>query len=269
MNGAAEDALRASEEIFHHLVDGVEDYAIFMLDATGHIVSWNTGAERIKGYAASEIIGQHYSVFFPPEDVEAGKPMRILAAAAACGRVEDEGSRVRKDGSRFWANALLTALHDESGELRGFAKVTRDITERRKAETLRVKLIRAREAVRLRDEFLAIASHELKTPLTPILIQADSLLQEARADAMTERVVVGLERIRKAALRLNALITQLLDVSVMSAGRFSLHRERVDLAALVGEVALLFQEQARRAGSPLVVIFTHPVIGTWDPLRIG
>ncbi|MFB9684353.1 PAS domain-containing sensor histidine kinase [Amycolatopsis plumensis] len=130
----AELALRESEERFRLLVQGVLDYAIFMLDTGGHISSWNAGAQRIKGYAAEEIIGQHFSVFYPAEDVAAGKPARELEIAVAEGRLEDEGWRLRKDGSRFWANVVITALYDEQGRLHGFGKVTRDMTERRNAE---------------------------------------------------------------------------------------------------------------------------------------
>ncbi|WIV54615.1 PAS domain-containing sensor histidine kinase [Amycolatopsis nalaikhensis] len=130
----AEVALRESEERFRLLVQGVLDYGIFMLDPEGRISSWNAGAERIKGWSAGEIIGQHFSVFYPPEDVAVGKPARELEIAVQQGRLEDEGWRVRKDGTRFWANVVITALFDEQGRLRGFGKVTRDMTERRNAE---------------------------------------------------------------------------------------------------------------------------------------
>ncbi|HEX8868450.1 MAG TPA: PAS domain S-box protein, partial [Lentzea sp.] len=125
---------RDESELFRLLVQGVRDYGIFMLDPGGHVVSWNTGAERIKGWAAEEIIGRHFSTFYPPEDVRAGKPEWELRVAKAEGALEDEGWRVRKDGTRFWANVIITALYDDTGELRGFGKVTRDMTERRRAE---------------------------------------------------------------------------------------------------------------------------------------
>jgi PAS domain S-box-containing protein len=129
-----EEALRQSAEHFHLLVDAVKDYAIFMLDGDGRVASWNPGAERIKGYRAEEIIGKHFSCFYTEEDIAGGKPERELTIAATQGRLEDEGWRVRKDGSRFWANVIITALRDEAGGLRGFAKVTRDLTEQRRAE---------------------------------------------------------------------------------------------------------------------------------------
>ncbi|GLW07172.1 histidine kinase [Microtetraspora sp. NBRC 13810] len=130
----ADLALRDSEDRFRLMVQNVVDYAIFMLDRQGHIVSWNAGAERIKGYAAQDIIGRHFSVFYPPEDIAADKPRRELETAVAEGRLEDEGWRLRNDGTRFWANVVITALYDQHGELRGFGKVTRDMTERRTAE---------------------------------------------------------------------------------------------------------------------------------------
>ncbi|MBD2127999.1 PAS domain S-box protein [Microcoleus sp. ZQ-A2] len=129
-----EAALSQSEERFRLLVEKVKDYAIFMLDPSGRVVSWNSGAERIKGYRADEIIGQSFSRFYPDEEIQHGYPQRLLEIAAAEGQVEDEGWRVRKDGSRFWANVVITALRDETGNLRGFTKVTRDITDRKRAE---------------------------------------------------------------------------------------------------------------------------------------
>src|SRR5262249_54602452 len=129
-----EEALRRSEERFRLLVEGTTDYAIFLLDPEGRVVTWNAGAERIKGYRAEEIIGEHFSRFYPPEVIDRGWPAEELRRAAAAGRFEDEGWRVRKDGSRFWANVILTALRDEAGRLRGFSKVTRDLTELRQRE---------------------------------------------------------------------------------------------------------------------------------------
>ena len=120
--------------LYQLLIETVRDYAIFVLDPTGHIATWNMGAERLKGYTANEIIGSHFSRFYPPEDIEARKPWWELEVATREGRVEDEGWRIKKDGSRFWANVVITALRDESGTLVGFAKVTRDLTERRRSE---------------------------------------------------------------------------------------------------------------------------------------
>src|SRR5205807_3381602 len=145
----SERALRESEERFRLLIQGVQEYAICQLDPSGNAVSWNRGAARLKGYHAEEIIGKHFSVFHPKEDVLNGKPERLLAEAVRNGQSEDEGWRVRKDGSRFWANVVLTALRDSRGNLRGFAKLTRDMTERREREEA---LTRAKEVLELRVE---------------------------------------------------------------------------------------------------------------------
>jgi len=136
------ERLQQSGERFRLMVENVRDYAIFMLDPDGRVVSWNAGAERIKGYRADEILGHHFSEFYQQEDIDRGKPERELLIAAAEDRLEDEGWRVRKDGTRFWANVVITALRDRAGNLRGFAKVTRDITERKQADELRAQLTR-------------------------------------------------------------------------------------------------------------------------------
>jgi PAS domain S-box-containing protein len=147
--GEAKIALRRSEERFRLLVDAVEDYAIFMLDVEGHISSWNKGAQRIKGYSVSEIIGKHFSIFYPEEDLQSGKPQRELEIAAKEGRLEDEGWRLRKDGSRFWASVIITAIRNDTGQLIGFGKVTRDFTEKIKAnEALRKEIVEKSEAQR-------------------------------------------------------------------------------------------------------------------------
>src|SRR6184192_2187366 len=137
------------DDQFALLVSNVVDYAIFMLDPTGVVVTWNEGAQRVKGYSADEIIGRHFSVFYPAEEVRNRKPDWELEVARREGRYEDEGWRVRKDGTRFWANVIITALRDESGRLRGFGKVTRDLTERR-AEEIQRNLDREKEALQLR-----------------------------------------------------------------------------------------------------------------------
>ena len=179
----------ATEESFRLLVESVQDYAIFKLDPGGHVTTWNVGAQRIKGYAAEDIVGQHFSRFYPPEDVLGGKCERELAGAARDGRFEDEGWRVRKDGSRFWANVVITALRDGSGRLVGFAKVTRDLTERRRAELDRVRL--AEESARRQ------ASEHFLELLTGMLSVAGALAAARTPDEVAEIVVArGREALR-------------------------------------------------------------------------
>ncbi|HEX7127361.1 MAG TPA: PAS domain-containing sensor histidine kinase [Thermodesulfobacteriota bacterium] len=261
------------------LVSSVVDYAIFVLDPAGRVVTWNIGAERIKGYRADEIIGRHFSRFYPPEDVEAGKPAMELREASAHGSFEDEGWRVRKDGSRFWANVVITALRDAEGRPVGFAKVTRDLTERKQAEEHRIQLAierkarsEAEAAVQMRDEFLSIASHELKTPLTPLLLQMQILLRGLRAEGLAsyspERLVSIIESAERQARRFAALVEQLLEVSRIAAGRLELEPEEVDLAEVARSVALRFDAEIARSGSPFTLALDGPVIGRWDRLRL-
>src|SRR5205823_1069744 len=134
-----ESDLHASDERFRVLVEAVRDYAIFLLSPDGTVLTWNAGAQRLKGYSPEDIIGQLFTRFYPPEDLERGLPQRLLERAAAEGRAEHEGWRVRKDGTRFWANVVLTALRDSDGSLTGFAKITRDLTERRQSEEARAR----------------------------------------------------------------------------------------------------------------------------------
>ncbi len=162
----AENRLAQSEERFRLIVSNVKDYGVLILDQEGRVASWNEGAERTKGYRAEEIIGQHFSCFYPAEDVRNGKPAFELAEATRKGRFEDEGWRVRKDGSRFLANVVITALRDETGQLRGFGKITRDITERKKNEEHLLEKVR--ELKRSNDElqqFANVTSHDLQEPL--------------------------------------------------------------------------------------------------------
>ncbi len=176
-------ALQRSEEGFRLLVDGVKDYAIFMLDAEGRVVSWNEGAQRIKGWTAEEIVGQHFSRFYPTESAAAGGPQQELDMAAAQGRLEVEGWRLRKDGSLFWANVIITALREEQGRLRGFAKVSRDITEPKRQEDERQKLLAEQQAL---SEELTATNEELTTQAEELTLQKDKL-ERLNADLRSQQ----------------------------------------------------------------------------------
>jgi hypothetical protein len=257
---------RTSEERFRALVSSVKDYAIFMLDPSGRIETWNVGAEQIKGYTADEIVGEHMSRFYTPEDVARGLPATLLAQAQRDGRVESEGWRLRKDGTRFWADVVITALIDEHGRLTGFAKVTRDLTERLRAQEEQLRLAQAEEAVRLRDEFLSIAAHELRTPLSAVQLQLQGLLEVP--GAIDPRIRARVERACRSGDRLVTLVDTLLDVSRITSGSLTLVPSIFDLTAAVQEVVERFREHAVRAHSPVTVRSPGPLQGSWDRLRI-
>ncbi len=248
------------------LVDSVRTYAIFMLSPSGIVETWNHGAANIKGYAPEEIIGRHVSVFYTPEDAAAGKWQKELEAATRQGRYEEFGWRVRKDGTRFWAAVVLTTVRDDANQIVGFAKVTRDLTEIRKAEQERVRLAQAQEAIRLRDEFLSIAAHELRTPLTALLLQLQSVRTVSRTTAPD--IASKLDRVTRSTERLTALIDALFDVSRISTGRLSIKLEPVNLSSAVAEAVDRMRETAERARCDLLPDIEQSVGAKVDPLRL-
>jgi PAS domain S-box-containing protein len=223
----AEDALRRSEQSFQLLTESVQDYAIFMLDTEGRVASWNIGAELIKGYRPQEILGEHFSKFYPPEDVAQGKPQWELEIAEREGRHEDEGWRVRKDGTRFWANAVINAMRDAHGGLVGFAKVTRDLTQRRRVEQA---LAQSNQEL---ERFSYSVSHDLRAPLRAINGFAQALV-EGHAAQLDEEGKRLLTVIRDSAKLGGELIDGLLNFS--RVGRQALARAPVDLTAVAQSV---------------------------------
>lgn len=241
---ATMEPLLRGELSFRLLVEAVQDYAIFLLSAEGRVLTWNRGAERIKGYTGNEIIGKHFSVFYTPDEREAGRPAWVLAQAAEHGRFEDEGWRVRKDGTQFWADVIVTVLTDESGLPYAFAKITRDMTERRASEERQRQLLAeqgaraaAEEALVARDRFLSIASHELKTPVATLRLAAESLLRAREARRLNdERLETGLTRIMTGTQRLASLVDELLDVARLSAEGLRYNLAPTDLVPLAADV---------------------------------
>ncbi|HEX8643959.1 MAG TPA: PAS domain S-box protein [Allosphingosinicella sp.] len=221
----AEEALSESERRFRMLVQGVHDYAIYMLDPSGRVSNWNTGAERIKGYKAEEIIGQHFSRFYTPEDRENGEPAKALATALAEGKYEREAQRLRADGTRFWAHVVIDPIRDEDGTLIGFAKITRDVTERRQAqielEEARAALFQAQKLQAL-GELTGGIAHDFNNLMTVIRGSADLL---RRGDLPAEKSARYLDAIVETADRAAALTGQLLAFS----RRQRLNPEVIDL----------------------------------------
>jgi PAS domain S-box-containing protein len=243
---AHEEDLRRSEERFRLLVEGVSEYAIFMLDPNGRVSTWNSGAERIKGYTADDIIGQHFSIFYPEDARESRWPDHELQVAAETGKFIDTGWRLRKDGTTFWANVTITALRDEKGLLLGFAKLTRDLTQAKRVEAIesanqqreelldaeRNARMTAQRATRLKDEFLATLSHELRTPLSAILGWTQILLRAESSKGPDEqkRAIEVIDRNARAQVK---LIDDLLDLSRIMTGKLRLDLHQVSFASVI------------------------------------
>jgi PAS domain S-box-containing protein len=238
-----ERALRDNEERLRLIIDGVKDYGIFALDAQGHVITWNVGAERIKGYTEQEVLGRHFSLFYLAEECPAHPDMALLEATRD-GHYMEEGWRCRKDGSRFWASVVITAQYDGTGALRGFSKITRDITDRRAAEiALRTAREEAESASRAKSEFLSRMSHELRTPLNSILGFAQLLDMDSIAGQRPQ-----VSHILRAGQHLLALINEVLDIARIEAGRLPLNIEPIGLPAVLHEALTLVSPMAADAG---------------------
>lgn len=249
---AAEDQLRQ----FELLVKNVVDYAIYLLDTEGHIKSWNKGAEAFKGYTESDILGESFTRFYTPEDQARGLPMKLLGIARQEGHVEQQGWRVRKDGSRFWADVVITAIRNPQGQLTGFAKITRDLTEQKRADSLK-------------DEFLSILSHELRTPINAIM-GFGSILEDGLAGPLSDTQQNYLRKMLSGADTLLSLVNDLLDMSRIQAGKFGLHPSRVMVPAIVESNLGTLQPLAEQKNQRLINLVPGdlpPVIA--DGQRIG
>lgn len=229
--------------LYRLLVQSVQDYAIFLLDKDGRVASWNAGAQKIKGYKAPEIIGRHFSVFYPKEDIKRDKPGRELMIVRQQGRIEDEGWRIKKDGTRFWANVVITALYDNHGNLQGYAKVTRDLTERKNTEdairkmntALRKQRKELKKLNNSKDEFISLASHQLRTPAS-IVKQCLGLLTEGYAGELTEQQLDYLHKAEISNDRQIETVNDLLRVAQIDSGKVILNKKPTNLSELVHEV---------------------------------
>jgi PAS domain S-box-containing protein len=248
------EALRESEEKFRSLVESIKDYAIILLDTSGKVTTWTPAAERIKGYRAEEIMGKHFSVFYPPEDVQRGKPETELRLAAE-GRFEEEGWRVKKDGSRFWANVVVTPLRDSAGNLRGFAKVSRDMSERKRLEEERARLFNLQDVI-------ARLSSSAAEILASIAQQANGAQEQAAAVSQTVATVDQVSQTSDQSARQAKGVGEAVE-HTMEVGRTG--RQAVDesIAALVtvreqveatAENILALAEQAQAIGEIIATV---------------
>lgn len=257
----AHKAELSSAEIYRILVSTLRDYAIFMLDPSGCIATWNTGAMLLKQYQKEEIIGKHFSTFYSDEDRKARKPEKELELALRDGKVEDEGWRLKKDGSRFWANVIITPVYRD-GELSGFSKVTRDLTERKAGEA---RLIAAyEEASKLKSDFLANMSHEIRTPMHGMLSALSLLIDTGLSTEQNELATI----IDESGAILLQVINDILDYSKLSSGTFSVNKEVINIAQIVAAVRRCF-----KIGSDQELKFEVemdprlPTVAQGDPLR--
>ena len=228
---STETALRDTAEQFHILVDSVEEYAIYLIDPSGIVLTWNKGAQKIKGYTAKEIIGKNFACFYTAEDVAADKPQHNLREAARRGHIRDQGLRVRKDGSTFEAEVVLTVLRDADARIRGYSKVTRDITDQIRIREFEAEKIAAEKASKAKDDFLAALSHELRTPLTPALAAATYL--QDNAAKLPPEFAEDVQIIKRNVQLQARLIDDLLDITRIARGKFHLDLESCDAHSII------------------------------------
>jgi len=253
---AIDERVRQSEERFRSMIESVKDHAIYMLDVQGCVLTWNKGAERLKGYQSEEIIGKHYRCFYPIEDRESGKPEQIMKTVLTEGQCEDEGWHLRKDGSKFWANVVITAVRNDGAKLLGFSVVTRDHTRRRKIEEqLRQVKEEADAANRAKSLFLANISHEIRTPMTGIIGMAGLLFDTNLSPKQREYC----EIVRRSSESLLTVINELLDFSKVESGKLELEIIDFDLRSSVEEVMDLFATQAEDKGVELINFIRYDV----------
>jgi len=274
----AKAALRESEERFRILVEGIKDYAIFMLDPEGNVLNWNKGAERIKGYGPTDIIGRHFSIFYSEEDIRRKKPDAVLKEAVRKGSFREEGWRLRKDGSRFWADALITALKNDDGMIIGFSKVTGDMTEKKRLEEEQERLLEQLDALNLllekkikertadmkraveaadaanraKSDLMASMSHELRTPLNAIL-GFSTVLQDQYFGELNAKQADYVSDILESGRHLLSLINDILDLSKVEAGRMDLELSRIKIRDLLENSTTVVKEKAYNHGIGVTV----------------
>ena len=254
------ETLRKSEERYHKMIAEIEDYAIILLDTNGNIQNWNTGAEKIKGYKAEEIIGKNFRIFYLPQDRDNKLPEKLLERVIREGKSAYEGWRVRKDGSTFWGSIVVTALHDDNGEVIGLSKVTRDLTEKKKAEDkMREYLAELENRNSELEQFAYIASHDLQEPMRKIQTFTEVIERNLDDEVIVKRYF---EKINTSARRMVELITSVLNYSRLSKERD--FREDADLNEVLAGIESDFELPIREKNAKIVynglpVLKAHPL----------
>ena len=256
------EELRRSEQYFHKMIEEVIDYAIILLDTEGNIQNWNSGAEKIKGYSAAEILGRNFRIFYQQHDIENGLPDRLLNDAFKNGRAFHEGWRVKKDGTRFWGNIVITALHNDKNEVIGYSKVTRDLTDKKNAEDEMIRYTKLLEQKNNELEQLAyVASHDIKEPLRKIVAFGD-LLQHRYSAGLEDKAREYVIRMQKASHRMMDLIENLLEFSRIDS--ITDISNSVDLNIVVDEVLhdmeeVILNKKAKIKKGNLPEIYGHGI----------
>lgn len=256
------------ERLLASVVRAVKDYAIFMLDPAGNIITWNQGAERLNGYSSEEAIGKNFNMFYPPDVVAAGHPKYELVAALKEGRYEEEGWRIRKDGSRFWANVIITAIYDQEGKHTGFAKVTRDLTEQKRVERAlteaRDKAVAADEA---KSRFLSTVSHEVRTPMAGVIGLVELIALEAQKDDNVRHLA---DTALLSCKRLLHILNDLLDASKLQAGALKIEHRRFYIRPVIGDLVQLASPEATKKNLDIscAVAANVPEMICGDELRV-
>lgn len=236
-----ERKLLESENRFRTLINGTKDLAIFMVDKDGRILNWHEGAHKIKGYTTEEVIGKHISMFYPPEAAAKGEAQHNLELAAEHGSLETEGWRVRKDGSMFWADVLITAIYDDSGEVKGFTKVTRDFTWHKKAEEKSYQALqKERELNKMKSNFVSMASHEFRTPLSTILSSV-SLMEFYKTTEMQDKRDKHIYRIKSAVNEMVATLEEFLSLEKIEEGKAQVKNEKFNVKQLAENIRSKFK----------------------------
>lgn len=256
----AEERIRLSEENQKLLANHVQDYAIYMMDIHGRITSWNTGAMNLFGYSPEQIIGKHFSFFYAEEEVKKGMQEHELKMATGPeGRFESTGWRIRKDGSRFLANFITTPLKDENNKVIGYAKVSTDLTSKKRISELE-------ESIRMRDEFISVASHELRTPVTKILLNLQ--LIKRMGEEAKERMLKSLDVCEQSTKELIGLMDNLVDVTRLRLGKLEIKRTKTNITTIVLNVLTKFKDNIRLSGNHVSFVHDGDMVGYWDQTRL-